>query len=260
MNARGFTLVELIAVLVVFAVIAALGTGFVASSFESYSQSVERTRLVNESRAVIERIARQLHMALPYSVRVSSSGQCMEFMQITGGSNYFGNLPDTNNGAAAVATIDTAPFSLNLGGAVHVAVGAMAPGEVYTTSTTASRATVAATVGNPVTRINLAANHRFIRNSINERVYVTESPERFCVLANQMQHFSNYGLITGSVNDADPGGVGALMANDVVPGSPTFVLSPATETRNSLITIAFGITRNGETLSVNHQVQLRNVP
>lgn len=260
MNSRGFTLVELIAVLVVFAVIAAMGTSFVATSFDSYTQSVERTTLVNQSRAVVERIARQLHIALPYSVRVSSSGNCLEFMQITGGSNYIGQLPDANNGAPAVSSIDTAPFTLNLGTAAHVAVGAMAASEIYTTSTTAARAGVASTDGNPITRVNLSNAHRFVRNSINERIYVTAQPERFCAIGGQMIHFSNYGLITGPVGDTSPGGVSALMADDVIAGAPTFALSPATETRNTLIAIAFSISRNGETLDISHQVQIRNVP
>ena len=257
---RGFTLVELIAVMVVFAILAAMGSGFVVNSFEAYQQTIERNTMVSRSRALIERISRQLHIALPYSVRVSASGECLEFMQLTGGASYFGQLPDVNNGAPPTSTINTAPFSLSLGSAVSVAVGAMAPDEVYNTSNTASRADVATTSGNPISQITLASPHRFLRNSINERVYVMDSPERFCVTAGQMIHYSNYGLTTGVLTDADPGGAMAIMSDDIVAGNPSFTLSPATEIRNTLVLLTFAISRNNETMNINHRVQLRNVP
>lgn len=257
---KGFTLIELVAVMVVFAIIVSMGTGFITSSMTAYNQAAERNTLVSRSRALVERISRQLRIALPYSVRVSGSGQCIEFMQLTGGANYFGSLPDNNNGAPATSAIDTAPFTLALGSALHAAVGAMDANEVYSTSTNASRADIASTSGTPITQINLASAHRFLRNSINERVYVMDDPERFCIAAGQILHYSDYGLLTTPVTDADPGGTSALMADDVVAGSPTFSLSPATETRNSLVLMDFSVTRNGETIGVNHQVQLRNVP
>ena len=257
---KGFTLIELIVVMVVFGIVAGMGSSFVVTSITAYNQAAERNKLVLRSRAVVERMSRQLRIALPYSVRVSSSGRCVEFMQLSGGANYKGLVSDASNGAPASMTINTAPFSLNMGNAVHVAVGAMSEDEIYTTSATASRATIASLAGAPITQINLAAAHRFIRNSINERVYVMESPERFCVVSGQLWHYSNYGLDTGALSDANPGGSNALMSDDVVEVAPVFSLSPATESRNTIIDIQFALSRQGETMAINHKVQIRNVP
>ncbi|BFM12058.1 type II secretion system protein [Simiduia litorea] len=257
---RGFTLIELITVLVVFSIVAAMGSSYVVTSITAYNQAAERNKLVSRSRAVVERITRQIRIALPYSIRISASGQCLEFMQLSGGANYQAILPDSNNGAPAITAIATAPFSLSLGAAASVAVGAMADVEVYSTSASASRASIASVNGNPITQINLTSPHRFIRNSINSRVYVLDNPERFCVTSNQLWHYSNYGLNTGVLSDANPGGNSALMSDDVFSGSPTFSLSPATESRNTIVDIEFSMTRGDETLRVSHQVQIRNVP
>lgn len=257
---RGFTLIELVVVMVIFGIIAAMGSGFVVSSVTAYNQAAERNKLVARSQAVVERMSRQLRIALPHSLRVSASGSCIEFMQITGGANYQGILPDMSNGAPAVSVINTAPFTLSLGGGLHVAVGAMLDAEIYSTSSSASRASVSALIGAPITQINVSSPHRFIRNSINERVYVMEDPERFCVLGSKIWHYSHYGLDTGALSDGSPGGDSALMSDDVVPGAPSFALSPATESRNTLIEIKFSIRRNDESLKIEHQVQVRNVP
>lgn len=256
----GATLVELVIVLVVLGIVAALSSSFVVTAVTAYNQAAERNKLILRGRAVIERMHRQLRIALPYSVRISASGNCLEFMQLTAGASYLGLLPDASNGAPAINVIDTAPFVLGLGNASHVAVGAMSAGEVYTTATVASRAGVSGLNGSPATQISLTANHRFIRNSINERVYLMDNPERFCIAGNTLVHYSGYGLLTGVLTDADPGGQTALLSEDINAGAPTFSLSPATETRSALVDVNFGVSRNGETVSFNQQMLIRNVP
>lgn len=257
---QGATLIELVIVLVVLGIVAALSSSFVVTAVTAYNQAAERNKLILRGRAAIERLHRQLRIALPYSVRVSASGNCLEFMQLTGGANYLGQLPDANNGAPAVNFIDTAPFTLGLGGVAHVAVGAMSTGEVYTTATTASRTGVSGLNGSPATQINLTSNHRFLRNSINERVYLMADPERFCVVGSSLVHYGNYGLLTGALTDVNPGGQSALLSDDILAGTPTFSLSPATESRSALVLVNFGVSRNGETVTFNQQMLVRNVP
>ncbi|MDN3640174.1 prepilin-type N-terminal cleavage/methylation domain-containing protein [Simiduia curdlanivorans] len=257
---KGFTLIELVVVLVVFGIIAAMGSSFVVTSITAYNQAAERNKLVERSRAVVERISRQLRIALPYSLRVSASGNCIEFMQLTGGANYEGILPDSSNGAAATSSILVSAFELSLGAGVHLAVGAMHASEIYTTSAIASRATIASLAGAPISQINLSQPHTFLRNSINSRAYVMDSPERFCVSAGQMLHYSNYGLDTGTLGDSAPMGDSAVMSDDVSAIAPVFSLSPATESRNTLVAIQFALSRQGETMNIQHQVQVRNVP
>ncbi len=110
----GFTLIEMIAVIVILSILAAMGGTFVVESTKSYQSSQTRTRLVNTGRQAIERMSRQLRIALPYSVRLTNSNQCIEFMPIASGGNYLGlknasngtysgYLPDVLNGGAALS-------------------------------------------------------------------------------------------------------------------------------------------------------------
>src|SRR5688572_29003240 len=94
----GFTLVELIAVIVILSIVASIGTGFVVKTTEAYQRTQSRALLVNTSRQAIERMTRQLRVALPYSIRILNGGACTEFMPISAGGNYFSPVPDTVNG------------------------------------------------------------------------------------------------------------------------------------------------------------------
>ena len=64
-HSSGFTLIELIAVMVILSILASIGTGFVVKSTEAYQRTQSRAWVVNTSRQALERMTRQLRIALP---------------------------------------------------------------------------------------------------------------------------------------------------------------------------------------------------
>lgn len=129
----GFTLIELIAVIVILGIVAIIGTDYVIRSVETYHTTVNRADLINRGRQAIERMTRQVRGALPNSVRVVSSGgtdNCLEFLPIAGGGNYVQLLPDQANGAPGVGSISPAPYSVTFGSARYVSVGAFSAAEI----------------------------------------------------------------------------------------------------------------------------------
>ena len=156
----GFTLIELVAVIVILSIIATIGTGFVVKTTEAYYRTQTRALLVNTSRQALERMTRQLRIALPYSVRITNAGNCIEFMPIAAGGNYFSPVPDDENLAAASATISASPFVIDFGTPRFVTIGAMAASEIYGAAAV-SRAGYAG--GN----ITLNAVKSWRRNSVN---------------------------------------------------------------------------------------------
>src|SRR5258706_15936835 len=88
---RGFTLVEMIAVIAIMGIIAAMVAVFIRSPVDSYVDSARRAELSDVADTALRRIIRDLRLALPNSVRVTESPAgtfYLEFLITSGGGRY----------------------------------------------------------------------------------------------------------------------------------------------------------------------------
>lgn len=248
----GFTLIELITVIVILSILAVIGSGFVARTAETYQRTQARALLVNTARPALERMTRQLRVALPFSVRLTNSGSCIEFIPIVAAGNYFDPVSDQRNLAPASATIAAAPFEVNYGTARFITIGAMADNEIYGAGA-ASRAGFSSYTGSNIT---LNAAQRWARNSINKRYYVLDNPQAFCLVGGELRFYDDLNIndlavpLTGSFS---------VIARNINANTP-FSISAGNENRNMAIDIALGFSSGGERITYNHRVLIRNVP
>jgi MSHA biogenesis protein MshO len=248
----GFTLIELIAVIVILAIIAVIGTGFVVKATDSYQRTQTRSLLANTARQAIERITRQLRGALPYSVRVVNAGNCLEFLPVAAGGNYVSPVPDTENGAAATASIPASPVVIDFGSANFVSIGAMQASELYG-ATAVSRAGYA---GVAAGNIQLTAAKQWQRNSINKRVYLLDNPQAFCIVGTELRFYDGIAIADADVNLA---GTYSILAKNISATTP-FTIQNGSENRNIRINLAIDFSSAGETINYTQAVLIRNVP
>lgn len=88
---RGFTLIEMIVVIVITGVISGMVAVFIKGPVDSYFDMARRAELTDVADTAVRRIARDIRLALPNSVRNPSTAgqdQCIEFMPTKSGGRY----------------------------------------------------------------------------------------------------------------------------------------------------------------------------
>ncbi|XOV79573.1 MAG: prepilin-type N-terminal cleavage/methylation domain-containing protein [Aestuariibacter sp.] len=95
---RGFTLVELIVVIIILGIVSSGIFGFLSTGTQIYIDVTERDQILSESRFLVERLNREIRYALPNSVRVKEYPEaatpenvithCLEFTPIEWSAFY----------------------------------------------------------------------------------------------------------------------------------------------------------------------------
>mgnify|MGYP003653172027 CR=1 FL=1 len=118
---KGFTLIELVTVIIVLGIVSVGIAGFVRNGFQIYADANERQQILSESRFVVERLNRELRMAIPNSARVindlSAEVQCLEFVPAEWVSFYttLPLLPSTSTQARIVELAGSSLFNWQVG-------------------------------------------------------------------------------------------------------------------------------------------------
>jgi MSHA biogenesis protein MshO len=89
---RGFTLIEAVMVIVILGVLAGIVAVFIRAPILGYRDSVDRAEITDQADLALRRIARDVRLALPNSVRVNASGSFLEFLQTRSGARYLSTL------------------------------------------------------------------------------------------------------------------------------------------------------------------------
>ena len=112
---RGFTLIEMIVVIVITGVISGMVAVFIKGPVDSYFDMARRAELTDVADTAARRMGRDIRLALPNSVRnpVDGSDQCIEFMPTKSGGRYRAEqaAPSTPTCPGPVPCGDTLDFT-----------------------------------------------------------------------------------------------------------------------------------------------------
>jgi MSHA biogenesis protein MshO len=121
--AHGFTLVEAVIVIVIIGIIGAIVAVFIRAPILGYRNTVDRAELTDQADLALRRMARDIRLALPNSVRVmttANNGDALEFLQTKSGGRYV----SAEDGLPA-------PPPLNFDDKTKTSFGALAPTSTF---------------------------------------------------------------------------------------------------------------------------------
>jgi len=263
---RGFSLVELVVVIVITGVIASVVGLFITGPIQGFLDQARRAELVDSAQQAMTRMGRDLRGSLPNSVRIS--GNALEILVTLDGDRYRVETPGTDadrlDFAAADDSFNTfAPLSLSptavlppIGGSYSV-TGAIAIyplrqdganpyfNDVMTPSgpiditrvqmtdgvTNWSEYQVSLTSGGP----GAPGAHRFPFDSPTRRVFLVEGPVTYLCNPPQLLRYAGYGVT--AAQNVPPAGTGTVVVGNVQ--SCAFQYDPGTTgERNAVVSLA----------------------
>lgn len=255
-NSSGFTLVELIAVIVIVSVVGSIGSAYFLQYLNSQKSIQERIDLFSRSRLAVNLISREIENALPSSVRATAGGNCVEFIPIVGGGVLDIEPATANNQAPASSELELLAYSIDRGVASTVVLGGVNPADIYTGSALAALASPLG-VGQGAGIVNLASPTVFSQSSSSRRVYFIGGSRAFCIYQGGLYEYNSTGVSTvGFV----PSAAGTLVDNSVNASAGAFSVQAGAQNNGALLNIDL-VFSNGDTqFPSNDRIHIRNVP
>lgn len=291
---RGFTLVEMIVVIVLVGIIGGMVAVFIRLPVSGYADTVARADITDTGDSALRRIARDVRLALPNSVRVTtdaSNNQYLEMLLTRTGGRYLaaednptaaGHILSFTNSAATsfdiVGLAPSGPQAIQVGDSIvvyNLGTG-ISPADAYATPATNSAVVSSITTSGTVTTIGMASNPFASQSPIMPSPYhrfqdvIGPVTYRWDSTALTLTRYWNYKLSEtqpSSLIALSAGNNNALLASGVTAptGGSIFTYVAAQQT-NALLEISINLsapstdTGKGGTVGLFQQVHVDNTP
>lgn len=292
-TSKGFSLTELVIVIIISGIVAAILTPVITQPFQSYIDLSRRAALVYSAESALRRMQRDIRRSLPNSIRINATGTAMELISTLEGARYrampppgdpdrrltfvnpdaefdiLGNFStDTFTNAATISRL--AIYNI---GAVDASIppqpipgaNAYAPADVAGRNVITPAGVTISIANDPVNanedHVSIAGGFAFSFASPLQRMYLIDTAVVYECRNDQLLRHTNYNFTNNAV-PAVPGGNTAIMADNLAPGACAFRYNPGTSQRAGVVTLDLSIAdlASSEIIRLLHQVHVNNAP
>ena len=283
-SVNGFTLIELVVVIVLTTIVVSFMAMFIVGPVRAYADQARRSELVDLAENSLRRISRDVHRALPNSVRVTTSGSivALEMLNTVDGVRYREQPPPDDPSKQLDFSVADSAFN-----SVGAFTGISKPFSstnhylsVYNVGVPGANAyELVNVITPPGTQIDIDTDavpgednvimtpaFRFAYASPARRIFLSDGPVSYLcdTGAGTLTRYSGYN-ITANHSDRDSaaelmaaGATDTLIADQITVCNITY--APGTSQRAGLVSLQLAVADTGETVSLLHQVHVNNVP
>jgi MSHA biogenesis protein MshO len=259
----GFTLIEMIVVIVIVGILATIGGQFIVAPITGYVDLARRTRLVDQAEMALRRMQRDIRSALPNSIRIDATGQYLEMINTVDGGRYRryrgpgigDNILDFNiadTGFDVLGSLNQPPAA----GQSLVVYNISSTGATGNAYVAASR-NMAVVGASTADLINLNPGFQFANTSPYQRFFIVDQSVSYACENGVLNRYDGYGIVPAQPTTPLPG-TQALVTRGV--NGCNFSYNPGASQRAGLVTLQISLTEQGETITLLHQVHVMNAP
>lgn len=292
----GFTLVEIIVVIVISGIIAGMLGTIIIGPMRGYESQARRAELVDMAESALRRMQRDVRHALPNSIRITGANRVLEMINTVDGGRYCARLRCTDPTPPPLPPGDQLRFNMadtgfdvignlqpgtwGLAGLRVVVYNLGQPGgDAYAGTNVITPAGTTVTVTNngdasgTNDRIAMNPGFRFSFESPSQRFYLVQTPITYLcnptgagANPNTLTRYDSYPITSGQASvDTDGELVGLAAVAGRVAARVTdcvFTYQAGTSQRAGLVTMALTVTdtESGEQVRLLHQVHVYNTP
>lgn len=268
-----FTLVELVMVIALAGVIAVMISTVMSRPLQGFVDQSRRAELVDLASSALNRMTRDIRLAVPNSVRVAGTAR-LELLRSPGGGRYRANLVDGVRQDPPVCAADPCAIEVlgpmigvedwdELNWMVIYNIGGAASGDNSWPPLDGAMSVIS-----PQVAISYAAGNLSLSGGgIENFRFKYASPQHRLFLADKVVGYQCSGgrIVRGEFASLElPGAYDYSGATPVVDhvdcANSGFTYSPGTNTRSGLVTVRLTLSQDGETITLLQQVHVDNAP
>lgn len=284
----GFSLLELILVIVLLGVLASGAGLLITTPIQAYNDQLRRQQLVDQAEMSLRQIARDIRRALPNSIRFqpAGAGWALEMVNTVDGARYRDEAGGVFTSPGDILDFSAADTDFNFLGGLSLAAGTLgghrlviyntAPLNFYQNVTSGANPGIVTPAGSALTltlpagsepHLQISSAFQFSQQSPGQRAFFINGPisyicdpstgntriDRYASYAYQNPQLLTNGGLAGLTSVA----TGAV-ATRVTACSISY--QAGTAQRGGIVTLGITVSDAGESMSLLHQVHVVNVP